>query len=146
MCEPTPAHRRLSIYDSSAYWSLPLSFLSPPHIGQSRHVCSWLIYCRELFVAVVWWIHIACCVSLIDLAACSRGLRWSLSTCSYCHPYVEVVCYWHRGQCYMRRLGKASFAHTFLTPMHWRHNVLPFPQGYTPVLQTLTERPLPGAR
>ena len=48
--EPTPDHRRpsRSLDDSSVYWSF--SFLSPPHIGQSRHVCSWLRYCGYIVV------------------------------------------------------------------------------------------------
>ena len=48
--------------------ALPFTFLGPPDFGQSRHVCSWLTCCRWLFVAVVYWIHIACCVYLVELA------------------------------------------------------------------------------
>ena len=44
----------------------------------------------------------------------------SLSTWSSRHPDVEMVCYCHRGQCYMRRLGRAPFAHRCLRPLHRR--------------------------
>ena len=115
VCEPTPAHRRLSwsIDDSSAYWHLPFSLLSPPHIGQSGHVCSWVVRCS----CVVDPYSMLC---IVDWAGSSLFLMRSLSTWSSRHPDVEVVCYCHRGQCYMRKLGRAPIAHSCLKPMHRR--------------------------
>ena len=69
---------------------------------------------------------------------------WSLSTWSSRNPDVEVVCYFHRSQCCILRLGKAPLAQCCLKPMHRRDSVLPFRKGKTPVLQTLKERHFPG--
>ena len=51
-------------------FSQPLLFtiLDPPDFGKFCHVCSWLTYCRWLFVAVVCWIHMARCVYFVELA------------------------------------------------------------------------------
>ena len=79
------------------------TFIGPPAFEQSCHVCSWMIFCSCLFVAVVWWIHIAYCVLFVKLAVLwfwccrtvgnaigsvqryhhSRGSGHSLLTCSF---------------------------------------------------------------
>ena len=69
---------------ASSYFEL-FTFLGPPDLGQSCRVCSWLTYCRWLFVAVVWWIHIACCVYTVELAVvwiwCCRAVGSGIGNC-----------------------------------------------------------------
>ena len=89
-----------------------------------------------LFVAEILWVY-SCALQLcggsiysmlciVDWAASSLVLMWSLSTWSSRHPDIEVVCYCHRSQCCMSRLGRVPFAHSCLKPMYRRYSVLPF--------------------
>ena len=78
------------------------TFLGPPDFCQTCRVCSWLTYCRWLFVAVVWWIHVARCVLLVVLAVfwfwCCRTVdnvikKWP--TVSYIYIYIYIYIYGH---------------------------------------------------
>ena len=80
-------------------WFIPLfpfTFLGPPDFGQSCHLCSWLTYCRWLFVTVVWWVHIACCLYSVELAVvwiwCCRTVEQEIPNSLITVGAVDTLC------------------------------------------------------